>query len=118
MSRSSTKDFSGVTSEGSMPVTSSMISAMPAMISSWVVATMAPSNWLLLPTGVGMWLLLPRRAGSHSPSELGEPIQVSGGLDGLRRYPPKFAFGNPRQSPGRRELHERRHILLTHGLGT
>ena len=33
MSRSSTKDFSGVTSDGSIPVTSSMISARPAMIS-------------------------------------------------------------------------------------
>jgi hypothetical protein len=34
MSRSSTNDFSGVISDGSIPVTSSMISAIPAMISS------------------------------------------------------------------------------------
>src|SRR5258708_37934330 len=39
MSRSSTNDFSGVTSEGSIPVTSSMISAIPAMISSWLTDT-------------------------------------------------------------------------------
>ena len=39
MSRSSTNDFSMVTSDGSMPVTSSMISAMPAMSCSWVAAT-------------------------------------------------------------------------------
>src|ERR1700682_3441467 len=93
MSRSSTNDFSGVTSDGSIPVTSSMISAMPAMISSWVVATVAPSNLLLRPTDVGLWVLLPGEPGIM-PGELRQPVQISGGLDGVRRAPPKFALGD------------------------
>jgi len=49
--------------------------------------------------------------------ELCQPVQVSGGFDGVRRHPPKFTFGDSCQGARGRELDDRRHIVLTHGLG-
>src|SRR6478609_7231972 len=39
--------------------------------------------------------------------ELGEPVQVCGGLDGVRRYSPKLSFRDPGEGPGGRELDDR-----------
>src|SRR5690242_5222179 len=106
MSRSSTNDFSGVTSDGSMPVTSSMISARPEMISSWL-APISGSFYLFVNPARRNWRAFLYACCALSPSELGEPVQVCGGLDGVRRHSPKFSLRDSDQRSGRRELDDR-----------
>ena len=59
-----------------------------------------------------MLVVLSAVGAGNQALELGEPVQVSGGLDGVRRHPPKFAFGDSGERAGGRELDDRRHIRL------
>src|SRR5699024_9195186 len=126
MSRSSTKDFSTVTSLVSMPVTSSMISARLLMISSWLSAMVSfPSSWC------GQTVVSPLecricKAGAHDPdarcvgalgAQSGRCGQIVGGLHRQGRGAAQLAARDPDQGAGRRQLGQAGDGALAHGGG-
>src|SRR5699024_11195259 len=130
MSRSSTNDLSGVTSDGSIPVTSSTISASPAMISASVRAMCVPSWWgsphpVGAVSGMGRSPDLRRpsvRDGASGGAQGGDRVhgglEVLGGGDAVPGDLTHHTLGQADERTGRRQFDEGVHAELEHGLRT